>query len=345
MTKSKSKFIVAAIVAVAMAIYVPNVSLAQNGDSSQPAARQVPKIKGGMATVIGVDQPGNCLRIRSGPGSAYDVIGCANMGQQLNITGVWTSNDWAQTADNGWVYGQQIQTDLRPPAKVYSKAESYPAIVEDYPVDYDMPLDSYLPDYGYETYWYGGIPLYVYNVGVWRKFHPWWKHRHWDRNQRVWNQTRALRQNVTTGTSRNFRTNRSNITGVNTNRFQRGTANTLRSGTTSNLNTRMRNFSSPNAIRSGTTSTSNRTLRSFSSPNTVRSGRGVNSNQMLRSFSTPNTFRSQSRVTPNTTFRSFSSPNTFRSGSVGARSLNVGGARAFNFQGGGANIRGGQRRR
>jgi uncharacterized protein YraI len=208
MTKSKFKFMFAALVALAMAIYIPSLSLAQGG---QPAAGQVPQPKGGIATVIAVDQPGNCLRIRSGPGGAYDVISCANIGQQLNITGVWTSNDWAQTADNGWVYGQQIQTDLRPPANVYSRAGSYPAVAEEYPADYDMSLDSYLPEYGYETYWYGDIPLYIYNVNVWRRFHPWWIHRHWDPNRRVWNQNSAFRRNVTTRTPRNFITNRSNI--------------------------------------------------------------------------------------------------------------------------------------
>ncbi len=328
MTTSKFKFILAASVAVAIALYIPNVSLAQNGGSTQPSARQAPQPMGGVATVIGVDQPGSCLRIRSGPGSAYDEIGCANMGQQLNITGVWTSNDWAQTADNGWVYGQQIQTDLRPPAKVYSRAGSYSAIEEEYPVDYDMSLDSYLPDYGYETYWYGGIPLYVYNIGVWRKFHPWWFHKRWDRNQRVWNRNPAFRQNVTTGTPRNFVANRSNVsssnvTRFNSNNFRTRTSNTLRSGTTLSPNTTFRSFSGSNSLRSRGTITPNTTFRSFSSSNAIRSGR---------------TF------TPSTTFRGFSSPSTFRSGSVGTRSFNTGNMRAFSFQGGAAGAGGGHRR-
>src|SRR5512143_1884756 len=117
------------LIALTMATNIPTVTLAQNDQPAQvqsgETGRQVPQPKGGVATVIGVDQPENCLRIRSGPGNSYDVIGCANMGEQLNITGVWTSNDWAQLADNAWVYGPQIETDLRPPRTAYSRSPSY----------------------------------------------------------------------------------------------------------------------------------------------------------------------------------------------------------------------------
>ncbi len=125
--------------------------------------------QGGVATVVGVDQPENCLRIRSGPGGDYDVIGCANMGDQLNITGVWTSNDWAQTADNGWVYGPQIQTDLRPPRTAYSQSPSYDVAEEVTP---DYGDWAYLPDYGYDTYWYGGLPIYFYDIGRMEQIPP-----------------------------------------------------------------------------------------------------------------------------------------------------------------------------
>ena len=71
------------------------------------------------------------------------------MGTQVNITGVWTSNNWAQLTENGWVYGPQIATDLRPPQATLSQStgyadEFYP--IEDYAVDWD-----YLPDYGYDN--------------------------------------------------------------------------------------------------------------------------------------------------------------------------------------------------
>ena len=78
----------------------------------QPIRPLTPTPVGGSATVIGVDEPEKCLRIRSGPDKSYEIIGCAKAGDQLNITGVWTSNNWAQLASKGWVYGPQIKTDL-----------------------------------------------------------------------------------------------------------------------------------------------------------------------------------------------------------------------------------------
>jgi hypothetical protein len=181
---TKRRYAFAILIALALVSNIPNVSMAQNTQPGQvPGAQsyaagqqgqipsqsptppasvnqsqpggggpQTPQPKGGVATVVGVDQPENCLRIRSGPGSYYDVIGCANMGEQLNITGVWTSNDWAQLADNTWVYGPQIQTDLRPPRTAYSQSPSY-VVTEEVAPDYGDW--AYLPDYGYDTYWYG----------------------------------------------------------------------------------------------------------------------------------------------------------------------------------------------
>jgi len=355
MTRTKFKYIFAILAALLIAANIPGASLAQSSQSGQvpsgqsyvagqqgqvnpnqppapPAAvnpnptgqtgRQTPQPKGGVATVISVDQPDNCLRIRSGPGNTYEVIGCAEMGQQLNITGVWASNDWAQLTDNGWVYGPQIQTDLRPPAAAYSRAGSYATVEGEYALDYDAYPDYYLPNYGYETYWYGGVPLFLYNVNVWRRFHPWWLHRHRFNNQRVWNQHPTSRQTVRTGTprtgtSRNLVTNQSNVsssnvTRFNSNRFRTGTSNTIRSGGTVSPNTTFRNFSRPNT-----------TTRSFSSPSTT-----------TRSFSRPNTtFRAN-------TARSFGSSSF--SGS--ARSFNsgrVGGFSSSARMGGGASIGGG----
>jgi hypothetical protein len=199
MTRLTSVFVI--LVALAMVMNIPTLTLAQDTQSAQvPAGKnyapgqqgqvnpnqppappttanpnqtggQTPQPEGGVATVVGVDQPDNCLRIRSGPGSQYDVIGCANMGDQLKITGVWTSNDWAQLADNGWVYGEQISTDLRPPRTAYSRTPTY-VVGEEVVPDYDDW--AYLPDYGYDTYWYGGVPIFFYNVAVWNWCHPWW---------------------------------------------------------------------------------------------------------------------------------------------------------------------------
>lgn len=335
---NRLRIILAMLVAVAIAIYIPNVSWAQSGQPGQATAyqnstagqpdqsgdpgrtgqtgRPIPQPKGGIATVIRVDQPDNCLRVRSGPGGEYEVIGCAPLGEQLNITGVWTSNNWAQTADNGWVYGPQIQTDLRPSPAAYSRVESYD-IDEGYPlVNY---WDSYLPDYGYDTFWYGGVPLFLYNVNVWRKFHPWWLRRNWNGHQRVWNQNPAFRQNMRTGkqanvtpgttTQRNFARSRSNVsstnlTPLNTNRIRSGSANVVRSGS-ANLSTKT--FSSPNTVRSRTFSSPNISTRSFSS-----------SNFSTRSFSSP-TFSTRSFSSPSIGARSFSAGRVGGVGGVGRR--------------------------
>jgi hypothetical protein len=350
------------LIALTMAANIPTVALAQN---SQPVSvqtdqmgRQVPQPKGGVATVIGVDQPDNCLRIRSGPGLSYDIIGCANMGEQLNITGVWTSNDWAQLADNAWVYGPQIETDLRPPRTAYSSSPSYVITEEVTPDYYDW---SYLPSYGYDTYWYGGVPIFLYNIGVWNKFHPWWWHRGhhawwWQgghRGKRAWNATAfnnfarartrggvvANRANISSfnraGTPRSFTTNRSNISPSNVNRFntnrlRSSTANTIRSG---------QSFSNPNTIRS---------LRSFSSPNTIR----MRSNSGVRSFNTGNIntrrFNTGSINTRSLNTGSFNRGNfstrSFNTGNIGTRSLGAvrgGGFSGARIGGGGMKFGGG----
>ena len=221
------------LAAIALAIYIPSQSLA---DSPQPV--------GGVATVVGVDQPDNCLRIRSGPGNSYDVVGCANLGDQLNITGVWTSNDWAQLVDNGWVYGEEIQTDLRPPATAFSSAPNY-VVPQDITPDYDDW--GYLPDYGYDAYSYSGIPIFCYNVGLWHRYHPWW----WNHGNQAWwwqgghHGKRAWDSNsfnnfVRTGGSRNFvATNRSlarnpsNISALN----RAGTNRNLTNGENARMST------------------------------------------------------------------------------------------------------------
>jgi len=279
----------AVLVSLAMVSNIPNIGLAQGA----PVGAGVPQLRGGVATVIAVDQPENCLRIRNGPGNSYDVIGCADMGQQLNLTGVWTSNEWAQLADNGWVYGPQIQTDLRPPRTALSEPQGYVAIEQGYPV-YDY---GYLPDYGYSTYWYGGIPIIVYATNVWWRHHPWWW-KNWARSHKAWNW------------SRNFQTNRR--TAINTTAAPRRLNTTNASGFSRNFATTNRsNFSSSNisrfntnAFRSGTTNVT-RSARTYSSPNT------------FRTFSSPRTVRS------------FSSPSTFRMGNVGVRQFSGAARPAF----------------
>jgi hypothetical protein len=316
-------YILAILIAMVMVFNIPTVGLAQSDHASKPGP---PQPKGGIATVVGVDQPDNCLRIRSGPGSQYDVIGCANMGNQLKITGVWTSNDWAQLEDNGWVYGEQISTDLRPPRTAYSRTPTY-VVSEEVVPDYDDW--AYLPDYGYDTYWYGDVPIFFYNVAVWHWCHPWWwwhglqawwwqdgfhGRRHWNNHSfrnfamtRDVNVAAAERANVSAlnrmgRTTRSasiasanvskFNVNRSNITSPNVRRFN---ANRFKTNH-SNIKSSNLNRFNTNRFRTRTNTFRSRT---FSNPSRFRSG-------------SANAFRS----------RSFSMPRSFSSGSIGGRNFN-----------------------
>jgi hypothetical protein len=348
---TKRTYAFAILIALALVANIPSVSMAQNTQSSQvPTAqaygaeqhgqnpgqppippapvdqsqaggggRQTPQPAVGTATVIGVDQPENCLRIRSGPGGNYDVIGCAKMGDQLTITGVWTSNDWAQTGDNGWVYGPQIQTDLRPPPAAFSQSPSYD-VTEDVTPDYTNW--AYLPDYGYDTYWNDGLPIYFYNLNVWHRFHPWWWHRGhqawwWQgghHGRRAWNAT-EFRNFVRPGTRRGVITNGANISSFNR-------ARTRRSFTTNRANSSSPTIHRFNANRFRSGSTNAFVPRNFSHPNRFRSG-------------STNAFRS----------RTFSHPQTFRSGNFGARNFSgvarSGGFGHAHFGGSGGHFRGG----
>ncbi len=339
----RARCVLAIFVALALVVSIPTMTLGQYGSPApNQAARQAPpQPKGGVATVIAVDQPDNCLRIRSGPGDQYDVIGCANMGDQLKITGVWTSNDWAQLADNGWVYGPEISTDLRPPRTAYSRTPTYVVSGKGVP-DYDDW--AYLPDYGYDTYWYGDVPIFFYNAAVWYWCHPsWWWHglqawwwqdgfhgrRHWDdRSFRNFAMTRGVnvavagRSNISAlnrigRTTRSasiassnvskFNVNRSNITSPNVSRF-----NANRSAITtnrSNGNAITTNRSNRNAITTNrsnrnvvTTNRSNRSVVTTNRPHTTHFN--VNRSQLG--------FRSMGNMG-----RTFSNSRSMNMGSVG----------------------------
>ncbi|MGO9117023.1 MAG: hypothetical protein ACLQPD_05365 [Desulfomonilaceae bacterium] len=188
-------FIPMIFMALSLTIAATNFSLGQNEQSDQAPKQlnpknsqivhpQTPNPVGGSATVIGVDEPEKCLRIRSGPGKAYEAIDCAKAGDRLQITGVWTSNNWAQLANKGWVYGPQIKTDVQPPKEAYSQSGKYLSVKGLYP-EYDS---GYLPDYGYATYRRGAGPIILYDVDVWQKYHPWWwgRDRTWDPVKRDW---------------------------------------------------------------------------------------------------------------------------------------------------------------
>ncbi len=264
------------------------------------------------------------------------------MGDRLKITGVWTSNDWAQLADNGWVYGPEISTDLRPPQTAYSGPPTY--VVSEVAVpDYDDW--AYLPDYGYDTYWYGDVPIFFYNVAVWRWCHPWWwwhglqawwwrdgfnGRRHWDPHSfrnfartRGRNVAAAGRGNIsalnrmgrtTRGASiaslngNRFNANRANITSPNVRRFN---ANQFKANhpniRSSNVNRFNANRFKANRFRTNTKTFHSRT---FSNPSRFRSG-SANAFRS-RSYSVPHSFRSGSfggsRFSGFARSRSFSSP-------------------------------------
>ncbi len=72
----------------------------------------------GEASVIKVDSPDQCLRVRSGPGGNYDKIGCLPMGAKVKVAGP-AQNSWAKIISpmEGWVSARQIQGPGVFPAK------------------------------------------------------------------------------------------------------------------------------------------------------------------------------------------------------------------------------------
>jgi uncharacterized protein YraI len=57
-----------------------------------------------------VDSAELCLPIRAGPAPSYQKIGCAQIGESLNLTGVMTADNWFQLSDRrGWVEASSVQ--------------------------------------------------------------------------------------------------------------------------------------------------------------------------------------------------------------------------------------------
>jgi hypothetical protein len=316
------RHVLVALAVLGLILNIPVASLAQDSSivpdqtqAQQPSRQAPPQLVGGVGTVVGVDQPENCLKVRSGPGSSYDVIGCVLLGTELNLTGIWTSNDWVQLTGDGWVYGPQISTDLRPPQETLSQSSTY--AYEYYPVEDYGSLDwDYLPDYGYATYWSGGVPIIVYNSGVWWRHHPWWwwSQRHAGDPNRNWMWNRA------TGINRNLIANRSNLNRA----FNRSNLN--RALRESNLN---RALNQANLNRTLNQATRNRTLneanlnnRTLNQANLNRAlnrsnlSRAVNQANLNRTLNQPNIDRNLNQFN-NTLNRSnlnrtFNQPNLSR---------------------------------
>ncbi|HMK35838.1 MAG TPA: SH3 domain-containing protein [Desulfomonilaceae bacterium] len=102
----------------------------------------------GPARVVSVDSPEMCLRVRSGPGTSYSVVGCAAMGERVGLTGVWSNTDWAEIDQplSGWVAGSQIRMIVATNAPAPVEYEIAAPIVNEY---------YYSPSYVYGPYWYG----------------------------------------------------------------------------------------------------------------------------------------------------------------------------------------------
>jgi len=62
------------------------------------------------ALVVDVDNPEQCLRVRNGPGTGQEKIGCLPRGARIKLTGT-VQNNWAQIFEPmaGWVTVRQIQ--------------------------------------------------------------------------------------------------------------------------------------------------------------------------------------------------------------------------------------------
>jgi uncharacterized protein YgiM (DUF1202 family) len=62
------------------------------------------------ASVVAVDNPEQCLRVRNGPGMNHEKIGCLPKGAKLKLTGT-VQKGWAQMVEPmaGWVAARQIQ--------------------------------------------------------------------------------------------------------------------------------------------------------------------------------------------------------------------------------------------
>jgi uncharacterized protein YraI len=117
------------------------------------------------ATVISVDNPEQCLRVRNGPGTNHEKIGCLPKGATAELTGT-EQNGWAQIATpiTGWVTTWQIQAPGLFPAKpaasgvqkehsAVAKNRSYrrQKSEDDFTQADDKEIDKEMSDFGSEN--------------------------------------------------------------------------------------------------------------------------------------------------------------------------------------------------
>ncbi len=109
----------------------------------------------GNGVVISVDRPEMCLRIRSGPGASYGLVGCAQKGDRIRLTGLGSQNNWAEIDRpvRGWVTLSQISTN----PGLYRSLATIPPQGDVY-VDVPPPgISTYVAPYGG---FYGSGPYY-----------------------------------------------------------------------------------------------------------------------------------------------------------------------------------------
>ncbi|MDQ7781891.1 MAG: hypothetical protein RDU20_03365 [Desulfomonilaceae bacterium] len=132
--------------------------------------------EGGRAIVARIDRPENCLRVRSGPGTSYDIIGCASKGDTLVLTGTFSEEGrWAQLDNNGWVFFDQLETDVaRPQVMASEGAFDQPAAAGDRPRKGFNRFHGYGGYYHTPGYWSYGCPGYGYYYGYPRSSMYWY---------------------------------------------------------------------------------------------------------------------------------------------------------------------------
>ncbi len=99
--------------------------------------------QGVQATVTGVDQPEGCLRIRRASSSSSEIMGCAGMGEKLQLTGIYSPDGrWAELVDKSWVFAAQIDAPNKPKVQRQARRsyESYGAGDSSDTVEFDTPL-------------------------------------------------------------------------------------------------------------------------------------------------------------------------------------------------------------
>lgn len=117
---------------------------------------------GAGATVASVDKPDLCLRIRSAPSTSADKVGCAELGQKLALTGLWSANNWAQVDSPaaGWVSASQINSDLWPGSAATSGGAKEEVYYPERPRKRVIHERNYYPWHRGYGPWGGGVNLH-----------------------------------------------------------------------------------------------------------------------------------------------------------------------------------------